>query len=67
MFMTDAKPVLPANITNCLATIDEVLVHSSGGGWDSLPMAQTPYTIDLLQFTDGTTAKFVLPTALESG
>jgi len=67
MSMTDAKPVLPANVTNCFVTIDEVLVHSSGGGWESLPMVQTPYTIDLLQFSNGTTTEFVPPTALLSG
>ena len=65
--MTDAKPMLPANVTNCFVTIDEVLVHTSGGAWKSLPMVQTPYTIDLLEFTDGSTTQFVPPVALESG
>jgi len=67
MSMTDAKPMLPAGVTNCFVTIDEVLVHSSGGGWQSLPMASTPYTIDLLQFTEGLTTEFVPPVALPSG
>jgi hypothetical protein len=65
--MTDAKPVLPENVTNCFVTIDAVLVHKPGGGWQSLPMVQTPYTIDLLQFTDGISTEFVPPVALESG
>jgi hypothetical protein len=65
--MTDAKPVLPDNVTHCFVTIDEVLVHKSGGGWESLRMVQTPYTIDLLQFTDGSTTEFVPPVALASG
>jgi len=67
MSLTDAKPVLPDNVTNCFITIDEVLVHKPGAGWQSLPMVQTPYTIDLLQFTDGATTEFVPPVALESG
>lgn len=67
MSMTDAKPMLPAGVTNCFVTIDEVSVHSSGGGWQSLPMARTPYTIDLLQFTEGLTTEFVPPVALPSG
>lgn len=67
MSMTDAKPLLPAGVTNCFVTIDEVLVHSAGGGWQSLPMARTPYTIDLLQFTEGLTTEFVPPVALPSG
>jgi hypothetical protein len=64
MSMTDAKPMLPSGVTNCFVTIDEVMVHSSGGGWESLPMVQTPYTIDLLQFTDGATTELVPPVAL---
>jgi hypothetical protein len=67
MSMTDAKPLLPSGVTNCFVTIDEVLVHSAGGGWQSLPMARTPYTIDLLQFTEGLTTEFVPPVALPSG
>jgi hypothetical protein len=54
-------------VTNCFVTIDEVLVHSSGGSWKSLPLVQTPYIIDLLQFSDGTSTEFVPPVALESG
>ena len=65
--MTDAKPMLPENVTNCFVTIDEVLVHSTGGGWQSLPMKQNPYIIDLLQFSDGFTTEFVPPVNLPSG
>jgi hypothetical protein len=67
MSMTDAKPFLPEGVTNCFVTIDEVLVHKSGGAWETLEMVQTPYTIDLLQFTDGATTEFVPPVAIESG
>lgn len=65
--MTDARPMLPENVTNCIVTIDEVLVHSPGGGWQSLPMKQNPYIIDLLQFSDGFTTEFVPPVSLPSG
>jgi hypothetical protein len=65
--MTDAKPVLPDNVTNCFVTIDEVMVHKSGGAWEPLRMVQTPYTIDLLQFSNGSTTEFVPPVALASG
>jgi hypothetical protein len=68
MSITDAKPVLPENVTNCFVTIDQVFAHKSGGGWgDPLTMVQTPYTIDLLQFTDGTSTEFVPPVALTAG
>jgi len=65
--ITDAKPVLPAGINQVLVTINEVMVHQSGGEWISLPLAQTPFTIDLLQFTDGRTTQLVSQTALTSG
>lgn len=65
--ITDARPVLPAGIQRVMVTIDEVSVHKSGGGWISLPLAQTPFTIDLLQFTDGQTTQLVPQVELTSG
>jgi Domain of unknown function (DUF4382) len=65
--ITDAKPVLPDGIEQLFVTIDEVSVHQSGGGWISLSLAQTPFTIDLLQFTDGHTAQLVPRATLTSG
>ena len=66
--ITDAKPLLPEGATNLWVTFTEVLAHrSGGGGWESLPMPQTPYTIDLLQFHDGETTEFVPPVILVSG
>jgi hypothetical protein len=67
MSITDAKPMLPDNVINCFVTIDEVLVHKSGGSWQSLRLKQNPFTIDLLQFTDGFTTEFVPPVTLEPG
>jgi hypothetical protein len=67
MSITDAKPVLPEGTENLWITFEEVLVHKAGGGWISLPLSETPYTIDLLQFHDGNTTEFVPPVSLESG
>ena len=67
MAITDAKPVLPSGVVKVLVTIDEVSVHQSGGDWISLPLAQTPFTMDLLQFTDGRTTQLVPKTTLTSG
>lgn len=67
MDITDAKPLLPPDVTNLLITFEEVLVHKSGGGWLSLPLPASPYTIDLLQFYDGFTTELVPPVSLESG
>ncbi len=70
MSITDAKPLLPEGAeqaTNLWVTFTEVLVHKSGGGWISLPLAESPYTIDLLYFSDGFTTELVPPVSLESG
>ena len=67
MSITDAKPMLPANITAFKVKFDEVLVHKSGGGWISLPLAESPHIIDLLQFIDGDTTEFVPPVRLDYG
>lgn len=65
--ITDAKPALPPGIAQVFVTIDEVSVHKSGGKWISLSLAQTPFTIDLLQFTDGHTTQLVPQVKLTSG
>ena len=67
MSITDAKPSLPVGVTNFYVTIEEVLVHKSGGKWKSLDLTESPYTIDLLQFTEGKTTEFVPPVQLEQG
>ena len=70
MSITDAKPLLPENVTNLFVTFSEVWVHKSGGRWIQLPLAtetESPYIIDLLQFQDGDTTELVPPTKLDSG
>lgn len=65
--ITDAKPLLPDGATNLWITFSKLMVHKSGGGWTSLRLAQTPYTIDLLQYYDGNTTELVPPTKLSYG
>lgn len=65
--ITDAKPLLPDGATNLWITFSKLLVHKSGGSWISLPLVQTPYTIDLLQYYDGFTTELVPPTKLSYG
>ncbi|NIS69965.1 MAG: DUF4382 domain-containing protein [Proteobacteria bacterium] len=70
MDITDTKPMLPLDVEQVIIRFDAVSVHKAGGGWLVLPLAeeaQTPYEIDLLQFTDGNTTQFVPPTQLEPG
>jgi hypothetical protein len=65
--VTDAKPLLPDDTKEVLITFEEVDVHKTGEGWTSLPLAQEPFTIDLLQFQEGKTTELVPPVSLESG
>ena len=70
MSITDAKPLLPegaTEATNLWVTFTDVLVHKSGGGWESLPLTGYPYTVDLLQLVDGVTMEIVPPVELEYG
>jgi len=70
MSITDAKPLLPEgaeNITNLWVKFTDVLVHKSGGGWNSLPLNGYPYTVDLLQLVNGVTMEIVPPVKLEYG
>ena len=55
VYVTDAKPVLPSGTEQVLITFEEVMVHKAGGDWVSLPLVQSPYTINLLQFSGGAT------------
>jgi hypothetical protein len=65
--LTDAEPVLPSGTEEVLITVEEVLIHREGGEWISLPLVQTPYTIDLLRFHSGNTTDLIRPVSLESG
>jgi len=67
VYVSDAKPVLPAGATNLFVTFEQLSVHKSGGGWVSLPLVTNPYTIDLLQFSDGKATELAPPTRLSDG
>jgi Domain of unknown function (DUF4382) len=67
VYVSDAKPLLPAGATNLFVTFEELSVHKSGGDWASLPLVTSPYTIDLLQFSDGRITELAPPTRLEDG
>lgn len=67
MSVTDAKPLLPQNVTNLFVEFSEVWVHKSGGQWQQLALSETPYTIDLLQFQNGNTTELVPPAILDAG
>lgn len=67
MSVTDAKPLLPENVTNVFVTFSEVWVHKPGEGWVELELVEDVYTIDLLQFHDGKSTDLVTPTELSAG
>jgi len=65
--VTDAKPALPYGTEAVYITFEDFFVHREGGEWISLPLAQMPYAIDLLEFHSGKTTTLVQPVSLESG
>ena len=65
--ITDAKPVILGDPEEIWITFEEVLAHRSEGGWISLPLPQTPLTINLRAFHDGETTQLVTPVELASG
>ena len=65
--ITDSKPVLPDGVINVFVTIDEVSVHKDGGDWVILPLKETPFTVDLLAYSNGETAELVPPVKLDPG
>lgn len=67
MSITDAKPLLPENVTNLYVEFSEVWVHKPGEGWIQLDLVEPEYTIDLLQFHDGISTDLVTPTELSAG
>jgi hypothetical protein len=61
MQVTDAKPLLPAGTEKVFVAFEEVSIQMADRGWTSLPLVQTPYTIDLLQLADGSTISLIRP------
>ena len=67
MSVTDAKPLLPENVTNLYIEFSGVWVHKPGGGWIELDMIEDHYSIDLLQFQNRHTTELVPSAILQSG
>jgi hypothetical protein len=65
--ITDSKPKLPDNVTSVIVTIDEITVHSNKGNWIPLILKETPFVVDLLEYTDGKTTQIVPPIFLPEG
>jgi hypothetical protein len=65
--ITDARPALPEHVVGCRVTIEQVRVRDADGTWVPLEMARTPYTIDLLQVTEGRTAELVPAQTVPAG
>jgi len=67
--IADAKPFLDGaqQPDEVWIVFDAVRVHTSGGGWVSLKMPETPFEINLLAFYDGRTTEFATPTRIPAG
>ncbi len=67
MHLADARPLLPAGTEKVMVTISEISLHKEGGGWVSLPMPASPYSVDLLELSNGISINFVAPVQLAAG
>jgi hypothetical protein len=68
MDIADAKPFIDGLQPDELwVSFDAVLVHTSGGGWVSLDLPETPFEINLLAFYDGLKTELATPTQIPAG
>jgi Domain of unknown function (DUF4382) len=68
MDVADAKPFIGGAQPDELWVIfDDVQVHTSGGGWVSLGLPETPFEINLLAFSDGLKTELAVPTQVPAG
>lgn len=65
--VTDAKPVIPGNPSEVWITFEEVLAHTPGGEWVSLPLPESPLRINVLAFSNGQTTDLVPSVQIDSG
>jgi len=68
MDIADAKPFIAgAQPDELWVVFDDVQVHTSGGGWVSLTLPETPFEINLLAFSDGLKTELATPTQIPAG
>ncbi len=68
MDIADAKLSMDGTQPNELWVVfDDVQVHTSGGGWVSLALPETPFEINLLAFSDGLKTELATPTQVPAG
>jgi hypothetical protein len=68
MDIADAKPFIDNRQPDELwVTFEDVLVHTSGGGWASLDLPDKPFEINLLAFSDGLKTELATPTRIAAG
>jgi hypothetical protein len=54
-------------VKKLLVTFDCIEVHKVGYGWISLPLLVSPYTVDLLEFSNGKKTQLIPPAVLPAG
>ena len=68
MNIADARPFIDGEQPDEIRIIfDSVHVHTSGGGWVSLDLPETPLEINLLAFSDGRKTELATPTLIPAG
>ncbi len=65
--LADARPLLPAGTEKVLVTLSEISFIKQEGSCVNLPMPANPYTVDLLELTNGNSVNFVTSIQLTAG
>jgi hypothetical protein len=65
--LADAKPLLPAGTEKVQVTLSEISLIKQEGSWVNLPLPANPYTVDLLELTNGNSVNFVTAIQLIAG
>jgi len=65
--LADARPLLPTGTEKVQITLSEISLLKQEGSWVSLSMPSNPYTVDLLELTDGNSVNLVAPIELSAG
>ena len=65
--LADARPLLPAGTEKVQVTLSEISLLKQEGTRVNLPMPAYPYTVDLLELTNGNSVNFVTSIRLTAG
>jgi hypothetical protein len=65
--ITADRSILPFRMSSLVVTYDDFSIYKTGEGWRPLPMAVSPFTVDLCRFASGKTNNLVPPVKVPMG